>query len=158
MYLSGLNPIPDTSSRQTIQVEIMLMFSNVPSTVQEQNAYLDTLKKEIRTLLNLSLEWSITIYVVGDGRRYSPTRNLVVRIVFARLFAGPGDLSKLQSDLYSPVLLDQLHALNFEASKANIHFTSRKSTMRSTSGEKFHSSIEFSNSFSIMEWPWALLY
>ena len=114
-----------------------MTFSNVPTTVSEQDAYFKNLTDEIRSILNLSSDWNIQVSIFGDslmGRRFRLTSNLDVRIVITSLSAGPDDILTLQHRLNSPAFLEQLQARRFDAS-SNARLTSTKSSMSSTSGE-----------------------
>jgi hypothetical protein len=116
----------------------MLILSDVPTTVPEQDEYFKKLKQAIRTILNVSLEWNINI-TVGDlpkERRISLTTNLGVSIVFTTLSADLGDVSILQSKFNSPEFLDLLNAQGFKASKASLQLViSTETSTGSTSGE-----------------------
>jgi hypothetical protein len=101
----------------------VLILSDVPTTVLDQDDFSKKLKQAIRTILNLTSEWSIVI-TVGDlpkGRTFSPTSNLDVNILITSLSASPGDILALQSKLDSPAFLDGLNALGFKASIASLH-------------------------------------
>jgi hypothetical protein len=137
VYLAGLHPNFNTSSEPTIPLKytFSLMFSDLQTTVPWLDEYLETLKKEIVTILDISSEWIINIALEGDlpkGRRSSLTSNLVISIEFTSISAGPGELSTLQRKLESPAFLERLKK-GFKASLFKLNST--KSSMGSTSGE-----------------------
>ncbi len=126
---TGLDPNTNTSSGRPIQIKIMLILSDVPSTVRGQDEYFKALKQAIRTILNLSSEWNIDV-TVGDlpkGGRSSLTSNLGVSIFLTSLSAGPGDILTLQSKLDSPAFLEQLNAQGFKASIASLQYVTSPS-------------------------------
>jgi hypothetical protein len=124
VYWTGLNLNSNASNGRPTQLSIMLILSDVPTTVPARDEYLKNLEHAIRTILNLSSEWNINITVtVGDlpkGRRFSLTSNVGVSIFITSLSAGPGDILSLQSKLDSPAFVDQLNAQGFKASIASL--------------------------------------
>jgi hypothetical protein len=106
----------------TIHVNITLSISDVPSTLSEQFTYFNNLKTAIRTVLNLSLQWTIEVSVIETsiGRRSGQYTNLAANIVFSSTSAGPGDSEQLQKKLASPAFLDGLSAMGFKASRYGV--------------------------------------
>lgn len=136
VYWAGLHPNSDTSSGPTIPIKhiLTLTFSDVPTTVHDQDIYFDSLKKAILNVL--ASEWNINITVVdmlSNWRRSSLASKLAVSIVFTSISAGHGDFLMLLKKLDSPAFLEQLNALGFKA--ILLESTSTKSSTSSSSGE-----------------------
>ncbi len=107
------------------QLKIMLILSDVPTTVPEQVEYFNNLKQAIRSILTIDMDWKVNISVADASleRVLGMTSNIVVSVTFLCLSAGPGDISTLQSKLDSPKFLDQLNFMGFKASKAGLQST-----------------------------------
>ncbi len=131
VYWTGLNLNSNASSGRPTQLNIVLILSDVPTTVPARDEYFKNLKQAIRTILNLTSEWNINFTVTaGDlpkGRRFSLTSNVGVSIFITSLSAGPGDILSLQSKLDSPAFVDQLNSQGFKASIASLQLVTSAS-------------------------------
>ena len=104
----------------TVQINITLYLSDVPTTAQDLAIYFDNLTEAIKAVLNLSEEWHIKVLEEESPsmeRRLGLSSNAVVNIVFTSSFAGPSGASALQSMLGDQLFVAKLNSKGFKASR-----------------------------------------